>query len=338
MNFKNLICTFLLCLSIIPVINACGCALTPQYFCQSANENHILARIRYISGGTNFSYVEVIETISNHTLPDTIGIIGDDGSNCAEGLPFFLGGDYLIALDSWEYNGETFYELNGCGRHFVRIPDNDTLSLDFDPCITSIAYADFIDDLQACLSRGKVTASGKISHWRSDLDNYGSHSFLINGIEIQTDEESNFDCISFGYDQLNLFDFGNTFTLIVDQIPNSDITFQITIKDFILIQKHLLDITPFEYSEQYLAADINNDQMISISDLVILRKAILGQITEFPNQDNWLYIENDCAFSEPDNPSLYECDYGYSNPISTTNYTPFLEFTAIKVGDVSGDL
>lgn len=53
--------------------------------------------------------------------------------------------------------------------------------------------------------------------------------------------------------------------------------------DLVLIQRHILGLSPLEQSCQWLAADINDDQRISGADIVYLRKLILGIDGELPN-------------------------------------------------------
>jgi thiol-disulfide isomerase/thioredoxin len=57
----------------------------------------------------------------------------------------------------------------------------------------------------------------------------------------------------------------------------------ITAFDIIKIQKHILLLDPFTTQNHLLAGDINNDGKITASDIVLLRKVILGLISELPN-------------------------------------------------------
>lgn len=338
MNLKNLICVFLLYLSILPASKACSCIFAPDYFCQAANEDLIIARVKEIIWNFEYYTVEVIDVLSNHNVADTITINGQDGGNCAAFIPFAQGGDFLIALRFWEYNGVIEYELSDCGRHFIPIPENDTLSSNFDPCIESIAYADFASDIQFCLDQGLVNVSGNISHWKPGVNSVGSLSFEMNEVTIQTDENSDFFCVPLQSDEINLYQIGDTYNLIPSS--NDNLSYQITIKDLLLLQRHILAIELLDHPEQYLAADVNNDGSLSLLDLVLIRKVILGQLEEFPNQNSWIFSFNNFEFDHPTEPWLDDYSYRFLSPYETYNYqsSPFLEFTAIKVGDISGDL
>lgn len=57
----------------------------------------------------------------------------------------------------------------------------------------------------------------------------------------------------------------------------------ITAFDLVLIQKHILGLTPFEHAYQTMAADVDGNDKVTAADLVVIRKLILGLIDEFPN-------------------------------------------------------
>ncbi|MBK9688416.1 MAG: hypothetical protein IPO65_11935 [Saprospiraceae bacterium] len=51
-----------------------------------------------------------------------------------------------------------------------------------------------------------------------------------------------------------------------------------------------------------LAADVNQDGKISASDLVTLRKLILGTESALPNDKSWMFIWDGHSFADPANP------------------------------------
>jgi hypothetical protein len=94
--------------------------------------------------------------------------------------------------------------------------------------------------------------------------------------------------------------------------------------DVIRIAKHLLSKDPLKSTFQLRAADTNGDGNISVLDVINLRKLILGKIDQLPNPQPWQFFNKDMA------------------PASTLNltydYSPWLHFTGVKVGDVNGDV
>ena len=87
--------------------------------------------------------------------------------------------------------------------------------------------------------------------------------------------------------------------------------------DIVQIANHILGLAPFTQAAELSAANVNNDERISAADLVILQRAVLELISEFPNSDTWGFNPNQILLNEEPNSS-----------IDTEGY---------KVGDVSGN-
>jgi len=103
--------------------------------------------------------------------------------------------------------------------------------------------------------------------------------------------------------------------------------------DIVLIQKHILGLILLDSPYKVIAADADNNQIISGADLVSIRRLVLGLTTIFPNgQDSWRFIDEDQSFSNQFNPfpfnenlSIGSLDYNENN----------MNFMAVKIGDVN---
>ena len=102
--------------------------------------------------------------------------------------------------------------------------------------------------------------------------------------------------------------------------------------DLVIIQRHILGIAPLDSPYKLLAADVNNSNTISATDLVQLRRLILGLTEELPEQD-WKFADTDYDFTQLST-WLYDdhIDVGNTQPMGGDN-----DFIAMKVGDVSGN-
>lgn len=112
-----------------------------------------------------------------------------------------------------------------------------------------------------------------------------------------------------------------------DKIDNG-----ITTLDMVLILKHILNAQPFDSPYQFIAADVNKSNTISASDLVAIRKVILGTETSFPNNSSWRFVDADYNFLD-DNP--LDEDFPETLTINLAKDTDF-NFVGVKVGDVNG--
>ncbi len=106
--------------------------------------------------------------------------------------------------------------------------------------------------------------------------------------------------------------------------------------DLVLIQRHILQITPLSTVYGLIAADINNNKKISSSDLLALRKVILGIDAGFPDNTSWRFIDVEHEFGNENNP--WETQIKESHEIMELSEDIQVDFIAVKTGDVNGDV
>jgi|GEM_PF-2129374 len=103
--------------------------------------------------------------------------------------------------------------------------------------------------------------------------------------------------------------------------------------DLLRLQKHLLGIQPFKSLSQYIAADINHNEVINVMDILDLRRALLGMYSSFPNNTSWrIGIER-----EPSN--SYDTEFDAANKLPPALNEPVIfDFMGVKIGDVNEDI
>ena len=103
--------------------------------------------------------------------------------------------------------------------------------------------------------------------------------------------------------------------------------------DLVMIQQHLLGIAPFDNAYDVLASDVSYNDRVSSSDLLIMRKMILGIISDWPNDgDVWRLIDSSHVLDYE-----YPFDFPSNITIDFLNDTTHLSnFVAVKMGDVNG--
>jgi len=105
--------------------------------------------------------------------------------------------------------------------------------------------------------------------------------------------------------------------------------------DLVLIQRHILGLQTFSNPYQYIAADVNLNGKIDISDLLEIRGLILYQIEHFSASPSYRFIAADHQFDDPLNPlSETIVDGHYCANIENTQID--LNFLSIKMGDIDG--
>lgn len=103
--------------------------------------------------------------------------------------------------------------------------------------------------------------------------------------------------------------------------------------DVIMIQRHILGASKIISPYRLVAADVNNDDKISASDLVELKKAILGTTQSFKNNQSWKMIDSRYQFPDPTNP------FNHAYPLYHEFISPegnmWSDFVGVKIGDVN---
>jgi hypothetical protein len=100
--------------------------------------------------------------------------------------------------------------------------------------------------------------------------------------------------------------------------------------DLVLIQRHILSINRLDTPYKLIAADVNKDGLIATSDLVELRRLILGSIDKFSNNESWAIVDANSIY-DAENP------WGFATGMEITvdNNMVINDFVAVKIGDVN---
>lgn len=113
-------------------------------------------------------------------------------------------------------------------------------------------------------------------------------------------------------------------------VKNDDYLNGVSTVDLVRIQRHILGMELLDSPYKMIAADINNDKKINGSDLVELRKLILGIYMELPENGSWKFIDKSSILS-------LSAPWNYSEKISIQELNTDLEnknFIGVKIGDV----
>lgn len=107
----------------------------------------------------------------------------------------------------------------------------------------------------------------------------------------------------------------------------------VTSFDLLLIQKHITGLREFTTMEEYIAADINRDGMITVADIWEGRQLILGNQTEFSNNTSWRIFPE--FFNLKDQPAGIEFPSEEIRYKVIRDSVVLMNFDAVKIGDVN---
>jgi subtilisin-like proprotein convertase family protein len=103
--------------------------------------------------------------------------------------------------------------------------------------------------------------------------------------------------------------------------------------DLVMIQKHILGVKTFDEAYKYIAADVNKSKSITASDILKIRKAILGETSNFGSDDNaWTFVSNDAALLN--NPNIL-LEWKDNKDLSIQDYDKNINWLGVKFGDVN---
>lgn len=107
--------------------------------------------------------------------------------------------------------------------------------------------------------------------------------------------------------------------------------------DIVKILRHILGEEPFTHPFQYIAADVDRSGSISIMDIIHIRRVVLGIDSCFTESPSWLLLKADFPYE----PTGLPIDVAIPDRIYVNRLlgnVANVNFIAIKMGDVSGDV
>jgi hypothetical protein len=247
-----------------------------------------------------------------------------DNCTSKENLKFYFNGD------------ENQTSITICCDDFVNAGANDELRVEVemwvedeegnrDYCKTVIIVQDNQDICPNTGSLGRITGNLKTS--AGDEANPVDMSLYTNGNMMAQRVGSPY---TFG-------DLDLAKPYMVKPERNDDHANGITTQDIIAIQKHILAQQSLNSPFKLIAADVNNSGSVTAADIAELRKLILGNISEFSKVQSWTFVPAGHVFADPSNPynapRVSNVRFSQTASAETVN----VPFTAVKMGDVTGD-
>lgn len=140
-----------------------------------------------------------------------------------------------------------------------------------------------------------------------------------------------------GYYDLTFEPAENEESIVITPSKGSDpnLLNGIDVQDVASIRRHILQTELFSTAYQVIAADVSNNGVISIQDVILLQALILGVETDLPNGRQWTFVDAEHVFTN----ALTPFPYPQSIEVDLADLTQEdrFDFTAIKLGDVTMD-
>ncbi|MCX6208767.1 MAG: T9SS type A sorting domain-containing protein [Bacteroidetes bacterium] len=141
------------------------------------------------------------------------------------------------------------------------------------------------------------------------------------------------------------YDFNNlstaNYTLKCSKLNEVSKSNGITSVDVLLTQRHILNTTKLNNAYKLIAADVNGDKVVNATDVLRIKRLILGTDTTFTKTVGtiktdrlWEFVDSAYVFPDTTNPFPFKDSISFTNLTSNqTNQT----FIGVKLGDVNYD-
>lgn len=271
------------------------------------------------AGGVSFGFREA----DGNPLAECDSLIWVSGN--ALNMTFATAGASIYGIQGIDYAG------NESGRIFGGNRQTD-IYIDFDNVVGDLSAKGNIGDVQVfpCgteIQDQLVGINGEIyteEHFMVDdtkVELTGNESLLKS-----TDKEGKYE---FGR-----FPKGSTFK--VKPSRDFDPMNGVSTLDLVLIQDHILGKKKLQSPYKLIAADVNNNGGITSSDLIELRKMVLGLYDDFPNNKSWRFIDAGYEFLYDQEPWAHTLPEEYE--IYDQNSDMEIDFIGVKIGDVNSSV
>ncbi len=219
----------------------------------------------------------------------------------------------------------TCADLGGEDRIVIDIPLYvwDTEG-NFDVCNTQLVVS---DNKSACTDEeAMVTVSG-IVRTESEVGIELVEVQLMEGDNMMGADLSTFD------GSYMIPDVGMDGEYMLELSKEDDPLNGVSTLDIVILQQHILGINKLPSPYQYIAGDVNDNQKLTATDIIEMRRLILGIDKEWRRNEEWRFVpKSDYGIDE----IMYvEKDHEDLNAI---NGDMVKDFVGIKIGDLSGNV
>lgn len=132
----------------------------------------------------------------------------------------------------------------------------------------------------------------------------------------------------YAFDDVNFYG-----TYAIAPHKNDDASNGVSTLDLVMVQRHILGLEELDSPYKLIAADANGSDDLTASDLLLLRKVILGINTTFNDNTSWRFVPTTHEIEDPTDPYGFPEQVEFDELYVSNND---INFTAIKTGDVNG--
>jgi len=124
---------------------------------------------------------------------------------------------------------------------------------------------------------------------------------------------------------------GESYTITPWKNNDQNILNGISTLDIVLMQRHILNVQPFQSPYTVIAADVDGSQTVTNMDMILTKALILQNISSYPGNAVWNFANSEYVFPNPQVPFPFESARSYSSIQQFSDQ----DFIGMKLGDVN---
>ncbi len=283
--------------------------------CGNSDKCEFILTVKDCKKPTPYCFTEITTVVMPSTeMIDIWASDFDNGSfdNCP--------GDLKFSFSSNVNNTQAFFNCDNLGTNSLQMWVTDAAG-NQDFCSVKV-------DIQANpgVCEGTLRASGKVTtFFNKDMPNVG-----VTLSNITTNESKVLETNDVG--EYGFYGINNDADYTLSAQKDIDPMNGVSTLDMVLIQRHILGITKLDSPYKFMAADVNGNNSITASDLVALRKLILGIDNKFTSNSSWRFVDKKQVFNVEQSPWPFTEKHSFKGKdIALQSF----DFLGVKIGDVN---
>lgn len=256
-----------------------------------------------------------LEVALENTAPPSVEVFAQDfdhGSfdNCSDNL--------LLSFSPNTSDTSSIYTCNELGQQPIELWVTDETG-NQSYCLTVL----LVSDLNlVCFCGGELWGTIKTEN-NEDVE----------GVQVKIEEQNQVEVLVTNQNGTYYYCYDILEDLTITPYFNANPLNGVSSFDLVLLQKHILGVQILDSPYKLIAADVNNSGSITLLDLLLIRKLILGLILEFPNNPSWRFIDAIYEFPNPENPWMESFPEIMHTESGSFDFN--LDFIGLKVGDLN---
>ena len=327
--------------------------VSPSVAITQGSHTAIVAKYNLTSSWTFDKLLKIGSNVETEFQAGASGVSGITfGENSAGGVDFghrqvgldtFAVRDGLMwASGNWLHKGTAYtvasrdslyYGVQGI--HFDSIGNvRKDIVIDFNNDGTSFIDKGLIGDIEMFRCRKDTTRAGIVAGVDGEI--FTQKDIVVEAVTVEVEGTNILKATTDKVGKYGVSDLNTGQAYSVKPIKDDDHKNGVNVIDLLHVQRHILGIKRLDNPYYMIAADVDKDEKVTISDLVSLRKMILGVTERFEGNTSWRFIDKSFQFQDAVNPWANPLPESYY--INSLNSDMKVDFRGIKIGDVDGSV